>query len=185
MVWLPPFFVINVSVKDSIKQLRVQPATYYMPPMNYAITGFKDREDVFGLPYLIHGLSHLSEYLQDLPDDTVILPVPTTNRRLVDRGFSPVHILVQYLSALTGFALYDGVVRVVDGINQRKLDRQARMQNVKSVFKLSYPTQASHIVLFDDVSTTGSTLASMAECIWQQDEDKQIFAVCLAHGHAP
>lgn len=184
MVWLPPSFAVNVSVGDNIKQLHIQAATHYMPPMNHAIAGFKDREDVFGLPYLIHGLAHLSDYLQALPDDAVILPVPTTNRRLVDRGFSPVHLLARYLSAMTGFVLYEGVARLVDGINQRKLDRQARMQNVKGAFGVNNQTQASHIVLFDDVSTTGSTFASIAECLWYNDSTKQISAVCLAHGKA-
>lgn len=182
MAWLPPAFMVNVHTAHAYQQLSIQPATYYLPPMSQAIFRFKDHEDVFALPYLLHGLAHLNEYLQQLPDDTVILPVPTTHRRLADRGFAPVDLLARYLSKMTDFALYHGIARQTDGKNQRTLDKTQRRQNVQDAFVVCQPTPSNHIVLFDDVATTGTTLASIAQCLWHHDNDKQIIAVCLAHG---
>lgn len=163
-------------------ELWLQSAGYYVGVMRQAISRFKDDERLETLPVLVQALRCLGEYTEDLPADTLILPVPTTKGRLAKRGFYPVGILARHLSVLTGFGIYTGVVRPSEGLHQRGLDRYERLQNLQGAFLVDELPSSRHILIFDDVVTTGATLCEIAECLWQTDPDLQILAVCLAHG---
>lgn len=182
IAWLPTPFVVPVGELD--KDLVVQASSYYEGVMKRAIAGFKDTENLQTLPLLVHALSKLADSLVDLPDDTVILPVPTTEGRLVERGFYPVWTLACYLSALTGFAIYQGVVRPHETRHQRGLDRTDRLQNLQGAFVVEHLPPSQSVLLFDDVATTGATLAELAKELWQVCPDTKISAVCLAHGNS-
>lgn len=182
IAWLPAPFVVPVGEPD--KDLSVQASGYYEGVIKRAIAGFKDNENLQTLPLLVHALAKLADNVADLPDDTVILPVPTTQGRLVERGFYPVWTLARYLSALTGFAIYEGVVRPHETRHQRGLDRTERLQNLQGVFVLEQLPPSRSVLLFDDVATTGATLGELAKVLWQACPDMSISAVCLAHGNS-
>lgn len=175
--WLPKPFVIETQGQ----QIAVQMATFYTGAMARTISAFKDKERLDALPFLVHCVSKLADSLADL-DEAVILPIPTTDDRLVERGFYPVGILAEYLSAMTGFECYQGVVRVVDGVRQRGLDRQARLSNLSGAFMVEYLPDVDTVILFDDVSTTGATFLEVAGVLLDADPALSIVAVCLAHG---
>lgn len=175
------FSAKQFTLHSTQNPLSVYFATFYDTITQAAISAFKDHENIQTLPFLFHVLYRLSEHL-NLPDDTVILPVPTTQDRLLERGFFPVGILAQYLSSLTGFALYDGVSRPFDGVRQRGLSKVERLDNVNNAFVLEYLPQSNHVLLFDDVSTTGATFKAIAALFEQSDI--RLFAACVAHGHA-
>lgn len=187
IVWLPkPMYLTlphDISVHDE-NLLIVQPVTYNRGIMKRAMAAFKDDENLSTLPYLIHALSVLVDWLeeQNLPNDTVILPMPTTDRRIVKRGFLPVETLARYLSALSGLPLYRGVVRVRDGQHQRHLDKQARLVNVLDAFLVQDETNASTVIIFDDVATTGASMQAVATAILCHNPQVNLLAVCLAHG---
>lgn len=178
--WLPTPFVVPVNDKS----LTIQPASFYEGVMGRAIAKFKDEENVLTLPFLVHSLSKLAECVQDLPDETLIVPIPTTGGRLAERGFYPVWTLVRYFSALTGFGIYTGVVRPLESRHQRGLDRAERLMNLKGAFVLENLPDSEQLLLFDDVSTTGATLSELAEVLWRACPTASIAAVCLAHGSA-
>lgn len=165
------------------RMLSVQCANYYTGVMKNAIASFKDQENLQTLPYLVHALAKAAEGLS-LPDDTLILPMPTTQGRLAERGFYPVGILARYVSALTGFRLYVGVTRPNESVRQRYLDKQSRQSNLSGVFFMETPPKAQSLLLFDDVMTTGSTFKALAETLWQWNNDLTLSGLCLAHGKA-
>lgn len=177
IAWLPDPFVIDVNEQE----VPVQMASFYTGVVAGAISAFKDKERLDALPFLVHCVAKLADGLANV-DDAVILPIPTTDDRLVERGFYPVGILAQYLSAMTGFELYGGVVRVVDGVRQRGLDRQARLSNLSGAFALDYLPDVQTVILFDDVSTTGATFLEVATVLLDANPALTIVAVCLAHG---
>ncbi|MDO4251582.1 MAG: hypothetical protein Q4C68_08750 [Moraxella sp.] len=176
IVWLPPCFNI---VDDPA--IHVQMASFYEGALAAAIGAFKDRQRLDALPFLVHCLSKLAQYLIDI-EEAVILPIPTTNLRLLDRGFYPVGVLAAYLSAMTDFDIYDGVVRLTDGVRQRGLDRQQRLSNLSGVFELDFLPEAETVIIFDDVSTTGATFLEVTKLLLRHNSRLNIHAVCLAHG---
>lgn len=176
MAWLPPPF--NVECANG-RVLEVQAAGYYVGVLAQAIGQLKDAENLQTIPLLLQALGKLA---QIIPDEAVILPLPTTHARLVARGFYPVGLLADYLSLLTDLPLYTGVERIQDGAHQRELDRSARLTNVQNAFALTALPSASTVILFDDVATTGATLQAVAETLWQADSSLSILATCVAHG---
>lgn len=179
--WLPKPFTVALDSDD--RQLSVQAASHYEGVMKYAIRSFKDKESLMSLPYLLHALYVLARVMIGcLPRDTLVLATPTTDKRLSARGFDPMAMLVCHLSQLTGFGIYQGVVRTGEQLKQRRLNRQERLENLHQAFEvLDLPT-VRHVVLFDDVATTGATFKALADTLCKADKALQISAYCLAHG---
>lgn len=177
IVWLPPAF--KVDTNKCI--IHVQMASYYEGAVASAIGAFKDQERLDALPFLVHCISKLAEHLAKI-EQAVILPIPTTDLRLVQRGFYPVGVLASYLSAMTGFDIYEGISRPIDGMRQRGLGREQRLSNLLDVFELDFLPTSDTVILFDDVSTTGATFVEVAKLLLRYNPALTIHAVCLAHG---
>ena len=64
---------------------------------------------------------------------------------------------------ITGIPVVDGnLVRVVNTATQTHKNKEERYENVKDIFSVSNPEQlqGKHVLLVDDVLTTGATLTS-------------------------
>lgn len=94
---------------------------------------------------------------------TVVVPVPLHPRRLAHRGFNQ--------AALLGAAIADAwtlpmdvsaLARVRDTSRQAELERAARLTNVDGAFRATRSMAGHHVLLVDDVATTGATLRACA-----------------------
>lgn len=91
----------------------------------------------------------------------VITPVPLHWRKLRDRGFNQAAMLGKALAVELGKRYIGNVLtRPRPAQAQVKLSRQERMNNIRGVFAMRKPAgiQGKHILLIDDVFTTGATL---------------------------
>ena len=95
-----------------------------------------------------------------------IIPVPLAKKRQRQRGYNQSHELAKGISEITGLPIYNKVVRrtVFEG-SQTSLGRWERNENVEQVFELKdAPTiQGKHLLLVDDVVTTGATVIACAK----------------------
>lgn len=95
-----------------------------------------------------------------------IIPVPLAKKRQRQRGYNQSHELAKGISEITGLPIYNKVVRrtVFEG-SQTSLGRWERNENVEQVFELKdAPTiQGKHLLLVDDVVTTGATIIACAK----------------------
>lgn len=178
---LPP---VSVALNEAGGALRIFALSYYQHPMNALITQFKDHERIDALVALVALIRTLPKPLHCTADNTVIVPVPTTMSRMRERGFNPVLILAKYLAVHWGIPLWQGVLRQDGERHQRGLDRQARLQNPSADFYLAAPVPTRQVIIFDDVVTTGATLAVMAELIKGVQPQVRLLGICLAHGTA-
>ncbi len=111
----------------------------------------------------------LSEFLATaLPRDErvdAIVPVPLHWWREWRRGFNQANLLAKALSRRTGLPVMAALRRGRSTTAQAGLSNSARRRNVSGAFRgrgASGTLEGKHILLIDDVMTTGSTAAACA-----------------------
>lgn len=181
IAWLPAPFTVDLTASTA---LSIQAATYYDYPIRQAIRAFKHSEDMTTLPLLVHVLRQIPRPTGCHSANSVILPMPTTSRRLAERGFDPVTILSAYLSQHWGIPIWRGVQRVDHTISQQGLSRAERLTNLNEAFVLTKLPAVKRILLFDDVATTGASLQALAYALQTKSPLYILSAYALAHGSA-
>jgi len=91
----------------------------------------------------------------------VIIPVPLHKNRLKERGYNQSTCFANGLAQKLNAAVDDdNLVRVKSTETQTHKSRFSRFENMQEVFKIINPEKliGKHILLVDDVVTTGSTL---------------------------
>ena len=109
------------------------------------------------------GLSALPGATPDL-----LLPVPLHRRRERERGYNQALLLSRRLERAWGIPVaVDVLVRRGTTAPQADLDAPARRRNVRGAFAVTNPEAVfgRHVVLVDDVLTTGATAGECARCL--------------------
>lgn len=78
-------------------------------------------------------------------------------KRRRKRGYNQAELLARELSEKTNLPCLDLLEKTRETVNQAKLDRAARMENLNGVFAVAAKPPRS-VILIDDVMTTGSTV---------------------------
>ncbi len=116
---------------------------------------------------------------------SAIVPVPLFRRRYNERGFNQSHLIARELSSHFQIPLRnDFVVRTKYGTPQADVaDHNLRSKNIENVFSVpdhDGPMPA-HIILVDDVVTTGSTLNACARTLKEAGVTR-VTAIVFAKG---
>lgn len=93
----------------------------------------------------------------------LIVPVPLHSTRIQQRGYNQSSLFAQGLSEALGIPWEDTCLqRIKKTTTQTKKSRSERLQNVANAFCTTIPQAVSdrHILLVDDVITTGATLSA-------------------------
>lgn len=120
--------------------------------------------------------------------DTVnqLLPVPLHPRRLRQRGYNQAEWIARGISSVTGTPINTtAVARIRQTETQTNKQVFERWQNVQHIFETTDTTglQGQHMLLIDDVITTGSTLEACAQVVLSApDTQVSLFGVALAQG---
>jgi len=133
----------------------------YAWPLDRLETRFKFSRD------LAAGRALVSMWRRESPPSTLpqlIIPVPLHRRRLRERGYNQAWELARPLACSLGIPGSDNLLRRVRHTDaQTGLDAAQRRHNLRHAFALREGAALpDHIVVLDDVFTTGATLA---ECV--------------------
>lgn len=98
----------------------------------------------------------------------IVIPVPLHRKKMRKRGYNQSELFAQGLSE--SMKVEDGsslLIRAYTSQTQTKKSRFERWKNVEEVFKVTDPEKLKdkHVLLVDDVVTTGSTLEACANKI--------------------
>jgi len=112
----------------------------------------------------------------------LIIPVPLHAAKERKRGFNQSRVIANGVSAATGLPVDTKILKRTErSSTQTRKSRVERWENVKDIFKLQDPglLQGKHILLVDDVITTGSTIESCINTI-KKESDVKVSVISLA-----
>jgi competence protein ComFC len=97
----------------------------------------------------------------------IIIPVPLHPARERQRGFNQAGLLAELLSAHVSIQARPALERIRYTTTQTAFDRAERMENLHGAFRLrkNADVRDLHVLLIDDVLTTGSTLSECARVL--------------------
>lgn len=116
-------------------------------------------------------------------DVDCIVPLPLSSKRLQQRGYNQAAIIARGISSIINKKLVDDVVvRRTNTVTQTNKNRANRWQNMQDVFAIKDEDSLSgkHVLLIDDIVTTGATLEACAEVILSVSNTKVSIAT-VAH----
>lgn len=162
-----------------IKLEQVYAATFFEDPIQKAIHQFK-YEQSFALAYPLAELM-CQQWPHLLAAVDLIVPVPLHAQRLQERGYNQSALLGQHL------AHYTKVPCSSEALQRTRLTRpqvgltaKERQTNVQGAFTADPQlVKNRHVLLIDDVCTTGSTLNAAALVLLDQGATT-VSAYCLA-----
>ena len=99
----------------------------------------------------------------------LVIPVPTTAKRLRTRGYNQAGLLAESYASTRALPLEELLVRAGADTSQTSLHPSERRANVAGAFSLAAGASAvlegAHVLLIDDVLTTGATACEAAETL--------------------
>ena len=116
---------------------------------------------------------------------TRIVPLPLSKKKLRQRGYNQSEYIARGLSEVTGIPVDTHLVkRDIPNETQTHKNRDERWENVKDIFSANTGEmlENEHILLVDDILTTGATLCSCAKTL-QNSNNCRISIFTLAYTH--
>ncbi len=139
---------------------------HYTYPVGYLVSQLKFQRDltyakIFSQLLLTTLQMHYRERYSERPE--IIIPVPLHKKRSRQRGFNQALEIAQPIAkALNIPIVANAIKRIKYTEAQSLLSALERCKNLRNSFVLSKPITAEHIVLVDDVVTTGTTVYELA-----------------------
>ena len=165
-----PFTHINLNENNILKQ-RCQllfPVEYAYALLNYDQDGLARK--------IIHALKYrsrekvgkmLAEWTFDrlnlqsnIPD--LIVSIPLHPRKMKERGYNQLDLFAETLSRHTHIPYEKGLTKRNYYSKPQALKDKSHRDKTQNLFSLNRPLDNQHVLIVDDVFTTGNTMSSMA-----------------------
>jgi ComF family protein len=147
-----------------------------------------------------HGRWALAEFLADrvvkhesckgiLQDADLLVPVPLYPWRHMSRGYNQAQVIARRIGKKCRIKVTDALVRLKNTETQTRFhSKEARLENLRDAFGVLRPRalRGKHVVLVDDVMTTGATLQSAARALLEAEPASvcaMLVAIADPRGH--
>lgn len=143
--------------------------------LQHLIIQLKYRENQTAGKYLGNLLGNAIANAKRFDDVDIIVPLPLNEKKLHKRGYNQALLLARGIAQiLQKPVVEDAVTRILFTETQTHKDRIARWQTMDGVFKVADESalKNKHILLVDDIVTTGATLESCGTAILKTENTK-------------
>ena len=160
--------------------------------VDQARSAYKYEQPIKGLIYRLKydGEKYLAEelalemhkvFIKSIGFADCIVFVPSTAKKLEERGYNQSKVLAEEISRLTQIPLIDAVQKVKETPSQVGLSLKERKENLKGCFKVveRAEVKGKRVLIIDDVLTTGSTLETLGEKL-KKAGASQVIALTVA-----
>lgn len=124
--------------------------------------------------------------------DWALLPVPTNEKRLQKRGYNQAEELARALGKRRNLRCIQPLERTRgDHVSQTALDARERDMHARSIYRMQRGWETgrkripAHILLIDDVYTTGATLRACARLLKTRPEVRTVGALTVLRASRP
>lgn len=160
-------------------------AAYFRYHRGSPVTALIHKAKYGGAPWIIRelacdfGRSIASKGFFDGID--VILPVPMHRWKRLRRGYNQTEILAEALGEVADIPVGDNLKCIRPHPTQTRRTPAERALNVAGIFGVSHPAELRglHVLLVDDVLTTGSTLAECVETVMREASPQKVSVLVL------
>lgn len=169
----PPVFPGTNSIDYVISPL------FYEGKIRDVILRLKFRGDRAFADVLAFLLCSLLNDISGLGEFDIVVPAPLSKKRLNERGFNQAALLAKPFSDC--FKLeYRGdiLLKIKETKRQSRLMSSERVTNVRGAFSASEDVRDKHIIIVDDIFTTGNTLEACALAL-KESGAKNIVGITL------
>lgn len=147
-----------------------------------AIDGFKFTA-ARGVAYSLVEL--MTEVLPCLPENAVLISIPTTRRHIRERGFDHMKLFTKQLSRKQGVSYDTSLLCRRTATVQRGSSSKERQKQAKEAFLVRGKLDENKVyVLVDDVMTTGATLRYAAQTL-RDAGAKDVWVIAIARQVLP
>lgn len=119
-----------------------------------------------------------------LPQCALMMPVPLHGIRYIQRKYNQSDLIARQLAKHWHITYRPRIAeRIKLTQPQSKMTAQARKQNVKAAFRVKQEVESDHIILFDDVITTGATVNQLARTLKTSRPHitVEVWCLCITH----
>lgn len=140
----------------------VRYACVYQEPIDMWVKALK-----FGKNIMMSRLfaEMLQSRIESIDENYVLMPVPLHVSRLRSRGYNQAYEMAKELAKLTNRPLDNSLKRNKNTQMQAQLKLNQRAKNVSKAFSIVGELKNKHIILVDDVMTSGNTLRECAKTL--------------------
>ncbi len=129
---------------------------------------FKHGDQLYLAPSFAHWMMRAAPEISTIP--SFLVPVPLHWTRLLTRRYNQSALIARALAKLSGNVLaVDALVRRRKTPSQGAMNREQRAKNVAGAFRMRRKwrekLKGQHVILVDDVLTTGATVAECAKVL--------------------
>lgn len=116
-------------------------------------------------------------------DSNVIIPVPLSKKRFLERGFNQAEVLAEILAKKIGLKIDKQSLarKIHTPMHRAAMDRRARELTVENAFEVTRPNlvKGEKVLLVDDVFTSGATTSACAKALKKKGADK-VYVLTIA-----
>jgi ComF family protein len=170
---------INLPISDICGNCASHPPLFhqakslfsYSYPMDILIQAAKFEKN-FAVLRMLGDL--MGQHFKQEKPPNVLIPIPLHPNRLQERGYNQAREIAKRISYHTKIEWNDSLCqRVKNTPQQARLSARKRRRNLKDAFAVTHlPSHWQHIVLIDDVMTTGSTASELSKMLFNAGAQK-------------
>ncbi len=138
----------------------------YRDPVSHIVHGLKFGRRLYYGRFLGEALAETVAQAEHLVMPNLLIPMPLHRKRMNERGYNQAYEIARPVARLLGCSIAKGVVvRTGETKEQSQLNALQRRHNLKNAFTVTGPIKGLHIVIIDDVMTTGATVGELARAL--------------------
>lgn len=138
----------------------------YQVPLPQALQQWKHHGNSAFMPLFAQIMRHNPPNWLPHQRIDAVLPMPISRERRAVRGFNQCEELAHALAASYHWTILpSNAVFRQHKVAQSMLNRKQRLANIKNSFTVQHNVRGLHILLLDDICTTGATLNELAKAL--------------------